>query len=116
MHCFIGSPCALLGPQLAVQRQQQKLDAHEEEKIDQEQLEENREQNEVEHHFGEEEADLLMMLDEEEDFNLASLPTKEETKEFQERIWIKYSEKSEGNSNYYNLIIQKSWLLGPLLT
>ena len=54
-----------------------------------------------------------MMLDEEEDFNLALFPTKEETKEFQERIRIKYSEKSEGNSNYYNLIIQKNWLLGP---
>ena len=40
-----------------------------------------------------------MMLDEEGDFNLVLLPTKEETKEFLECIRIKYSEKFEGNSN-----------------
>ena len=56
-----------------------------------------------------------MVLNEEEDLTLVLLLTKEETKEFLECIRIKYSEKFEGNSNCYNLIIQKSRLWGRLL-
>ena len=56
-----------------------------------------------------------MVLNEEEDLTLVLLLTKEETKEFLECIRIKYSEKFEGNSNYYNLIIQRGRSWGRLL-